>query len=470
MAICTGCSLLCEDIELTVKDGDISHVRNLCRKGHGHYQALLTERARPMIDGKEVALDQAIAKAAEVLHSSKAPLLCGWSNATLEAQAAGMSIAKKLGASICDTSPPCLGALMERIISGRIPTCTLDDVRNFADVSVFWGSDPSNSHPRHLSRFSYYPRGEKRQKSYEEERTCIAVDVRKSATATLCSNYYFRMQPGGDGEFIESILATLDGRIPKFGDKKRMIELGSIIKKTEYGVIFPGPAMLISLQDQMDRFEELFRRLNDITTFKVVPMTGQYNSRGFCQLLFERTGRVKRVKFAAEGSGEAEKALEAIRAYAERLEDNLVHGVGILLYGPSGTGKDHLLAALAKLAAASGKWVKRITGPELFRLMRDAMADGEESARVEGLKYPPVLILSDPLPPVGVLTPYQAAVLYELVDHRWQNRLPVWCSLNVASSQEADQRLGAAIVDRLQDGALVIRCGWPSYRRPRVVT
>jgi len=156
MAICTGCSLLCEDIELTVKDGAISHVRNLCRKGHGHYQGLLTQRARPMIDGEEVALDQAIAKAAEVLHGSKAPLLCGWSNTTLEAQAAGMSIAKKLGASICDTSPPCLGTLMERIISGSVPTCTLDDVRNFADVSVFWGSDPSNSHPRHLSRFSYY--------------------------------------------------------------------------------------------------------------------------------------------------------------------------------------------------------------------------------------------------------------------------------------------------------------------------
>ncbi|MDM7939344.1 MAG: formylmethanofuran dehydrogenase subunit B [Methanothrix sp.] len=285
MAICTGCSLLCEDIELTVKDGAISHVRNLCRKGHGHYQGLLTQRARPMIDGEEVALDQAIAKAAEVLHGSKAPLLCGWSNTTLEAQAAGMSIAKKLGASICDTSPPCLGTLMERIISGSAPTCTLDDVRNFADVSVFWGSDPSNSHPRHLSRFSYYPRGEKRQKSYEEERTCIAVDVRKSATATLCSNYYFRVQPGGDGEFIESILATLDGKIPKFGEKKRMIELGTILRKAEYGVIFPGPGMLYSLQNKLELFETLLAKLNEIATFKVVPMVERFNSRGYYQLL-----------------------------------------------------------------------------------------------------------------------------------------------------------------------------------------
>ena len=134
-----------------------------------------------MIEGKEVTLDQAIARAAEILKNAKSPLLYGWSNSTLEAQSVGINLAKKMGATMDDTSSFCEGLLMERILNGKIPTCTLDDVRNFADTSVFWGADPSNSHPRHLSRFSYYPRGEKRQKSYEEERTCVVVDVRKSA-------------------------------------------------------------------------------------------------------------------------------------------------------------------------------------------------------------------------------------------------------------------------------------------------
>ena len=122
-------------------------------------------------------------KAAEILKNAKSPLLYGWSNSTLEAQTVGINLARKIGATIDDTSSFCQGILMERILTGRIPTCTLDDVRNFADTSIFWGADPSNSHPRHLSRFSYYPRGEKRQKSYEEERTCVVVDVRKSPTA-----------------------------------------------------------------------------------------------------------------------------------------------------------------------------------------------------------------------------------------------------------------------------------------------
>ena len=337
MTTCTGCSLLCEDIELVLKTGAISEAKNLCRKGQGHFQALFTERTRPMIDGKEVTLDQAIAKAAEILKNARTPLLYGWSNSTLEAQTVGINLSKKIGATIDDTSSFCEGLLMERILNGKIPTCTLDDVRNFADTSVFWGSDPSNSHPRHLSRFSYYPRGEKRQKSYEEERTCMVVDVRKSATAHLCSNYYFRVPPEGDAEFLESILTVLDGKIPKTGDKKRLIELGTVLKKTEFGVIFPGQGMIYSLQDKMDLFEELVARLNEITTFKVIPMVGHYNMRGFNQLMLGQTGFINSVSFR---DGKATHGPEQSVAVAAKSSDAaLVIGSDPLSALPFGTAR-----------------------------------------------------------------------------------------------------------------------------------
>jgi formylmethanofuran dehydrogenase subunit B len=337
MTTCTGCSLLCEDIELVLKTGAISEAKNLCRKGQGHFQALFTERTKPMIDGKEVTLDQAIAKAAEILKNAKAPLLYGWSNSTLEAQTVGINLAKKIGAFIDDTSSFCEGLLMERILNGKIPTCTLDDVRNFADTSVFWGADPSNSHPRHLSRFSYYPRGEKRQKSYEEERTCVVVDVRKSHTAHLCSNYYFRVPPEGDAEFLESILTVLDGKIPKTGDKKRLIELGTILKKTEFGVIFPGQGMIYSLQDKMDLFEELVARLNEITTFKVIPMVGHYNMRGFNQLMLGQTGFINSVSFQ---DGKATHGPEQSVAVAAKSSDAvLIIGSDPLSALPFGTAR-----------------------------------------------------------------------------------------------------------------------------------
>jgi formylmethanofuran dehydrogenase subunit B len=337
MVVCTGCSLLCEDIELSMKEGAISQTKNLCRKGHGHFESLFAERTTPRIEGQEVSLDQAIRKAAEILREAKRPLLYGWSNSALEAQKAGIDLAKKLEAIIDDTSSFCQGILMEMVLHGLLPTCTLDDVRNFADTSVFWGADPSNSHPRHLSRFAYYPRGTKRQKSYEEERTCIAVDVRKSATAKLCSNYYFRVPPGGDSEFVASIISVLDGKIPKFGDKKRMIELGSILRKTEFGVIFPGLGMVYSLQEKMDLLRTLIARLNEISTFKVVPMVGHYNMRGFNQLMLDETGFINRVSF--HGAAATREPENSVVAAAKSCDAALVIGSDPLSALPFGIAR-----------------------------------------------------------------------------------------------------------------------------------
>jgi formylmethanofuran dehydrogenase subunit B len=212
-------------------------------------------------------------------------------------------------------------------------------VRNFADTSVFWGSDPSNSHPRHLSRFSYYPRGEKRQKSYEEERTCMVVDVRKSATAHLCSNYYFRVPPEGDAEFMESILTVLDGKIPKTGDKKRLIELGTVLKKTEFGVIFPGQGMIYSLQDKMDLFEELVARLNEITTFKVIPMVSHYNMRGFNQLLLGQTLYINSVSFQKGSRAAAHGPEQSVALAAKGSDAALIIGSDPLSALPFGTAR-----------------------------------------------------------------------------------------------------------------------------------
>ena len=397
MAICTGCSLLCEDIEAAYENGAFTHMKNLCRKGHGHFLAALTERMVPMIDGQQVDLDRAIEKAAEILKSAKSPLLYGWSNSTLEAQAAGIKLAEKLGATIDDTSSFCQGILMERILSGKIPTCTLDDVRNYADTSIFWGSDPSSSHPRHLSRFSYYPRGEKRQKSYEEERTCIAVDVRKSATAKLCSNYYFRLPPGGDAEFIEAMLAVLEGKIPRVGDQKnvkKMIELGSLLKKTEWGVIFPGLGLIYSLQEKMELFEKLVVRLNEITTFKVVPMVGHYNMRGFNELMREKTGFINSVSF--KGGAPAHGPQNSVVAAARTCDAALVIGSDPLSALPFGTA-----SALARLPLIAMDPRRSLTTDSAKVVIPSALSGleaGGTAVRMDGVKIRFEPLIKSPLP------------------------------------------------------------------------
>ena len=161
-------------------------------------------------------------------------------------------------------------------------------------------------------------------------------------------------------------------------------------------------------------------------------------------------------------------AVKILQDYARNIRENIAAGCGIVLFGPSGTGKDHLFAGLAKVAITRGICPMWINGVDLHALMRDAIQqDLRETSVIEPLAKAELLVLSDPLPPSGVLNDYQTATMYRLIDQRYKNMLPVWCSLNVADGNEARSRIGAATVDRLIDGTLSIECKWKSYRRKR---
>jgi formylmethanofuran dehydrogenase subunit B len=335
MAICTGCSLLCEDIDMVMKAGGIATTKNLCRSGSGHFYALSAGRTVPMVDGAEVSIDKAISAAGEILRSAKSPLLYGWSNSSMEAQREGIDLARKLGATIDDSSSLCQGTIMDMVLRGRLPTCTLDDVRNFADVVIFWGSDPANSQPRHLSRFSYYPRGEKRQKGYEEDRNSIAIDVRKSATAKLCKSY-FQVAPGEDSELIAAVISVLGGKVPKFGDKKKLIELGRTLKKAEFGAIFPGAGLASSIGHRTDLLEALLSKLNGAAPFKVLPMLSHYNARGFNQLLLNEAGYINMVSFK---DGVSHGKEHGVTEASKSCDTALVVGSDPISSLPSGVGK-----------------------------------------------------------------------------------------------------------------------------------
>jgi len=140
---------------------------------------------------------------------------------------------------------------------------------------------------------------------------------------------------------------------------------------------------------------------------------------------------------------------------------------GVLLFGPSGTGKDHLLIALAREAITAGlESICWVNGRDLFGESRDRM-DGDQSEFSLVCKYtaPQVLILSDPEPPIGTVTAHQADLLYRIVDRRNRNLKATWVTMNVVDGKDAEGRLGVKIVDRLRDDALALFCNWPSYRK-----
>jgi DNA replication protein DnaC len=162
--------------------------------------------------------------------------------------------------------------------------------------------------------------------------------------------------------------------------------------------------------------------------------------------------------------------VDALRQYGDNIEDEVAQGNGIVLFGPSGGGKDHLLIGLARAAIKARLKVDWDNGQDLYGRFRDAMGSNEpEFVMVREYTAPDVLILSDPLPPQGSLTDFQSATLFRILDARYRICRPTWVTLNVASGAEAESRMGVSLVDRLRHGSLCVWCNWPSYRKPRTI-
>ncbi|MCZ7392589.1 MAG: formylmethanofuran dehydrogenase subunit B [Candidatus Methanoperedens sp.] len=309
MVTCTGCALLCDDIEVIVENNRIKETQNACRHGAAKIRGCI-KRLAPSIAQRPADIESCIKKAVEILKDAKSPMLFGWSNSTCEAQSKGIQLAKKLNAVIDDTSSFCQGILIEKVLQKKFRTCTLPDIRNKADVLVYWGSDAQDSEPRHLSRFSYFPRGEARQRGYEEDRIAIAIDVRESNTAKICKGHFYRIPLKGDREFILALMDALSGKVPKL-DAKKMLELASILKKAEFGAIFVGIGLTYSIKDD---FDILVKLADMLPNFNIMPMVGHYNMRGFNEVLFKETGFVNRVKFDGKAAHDNKYSIvEALR-------------------------------------------------------------------------------------------------------------------------------------------------------------
>lgn len=296
--VCTGCGMLCDDIEVESEKNIVNKVYTACRVGVAHMKDG-KENAAFRVDNKPVDEATAIKEAAAILKNAKNPLIFGLGTSTSETQKLAIELARKTSATLDDTSSFCLGKVIEALLNNKFKVCTLDDVRNKADVTIFWGADPSDSHPRHLSKHSYFPRGIEKQRGWEEERTAIAIDVRKSHTAKICGNHFYQIPPGGDAEFIDALIAGLAGKLPKTSynfPPKRILELANILKGAKFGVVFVGLGLIYSL-DNLEPLVRLMNALNEKANFHLVPMVGHYNMRGFNENLFEETGYVNSVKF-----------------------------------------------------------------------------------------------------------------------------------------------------------------------------
>jgi formylmethanofuran dehydrogenase subunit B len=299
-ATCTACGCLCDDIDVVVEGGRIIEARRACERGTSWF---LIDRARTgqpsaTIDGQPVTLDEAIDRAAEILGHARAPLVLGLTETSLEAQAAAVALADRIGGMIAPghaeaTTPWVLA--FQRL--GRV-SATLGEVKNRADVVVFWGADPIVSHPRHWERYSVEPAGRFVPEG-RPNRTVLVADAERTATADR-ADHFLRVSPEAELAVLVSLRAlvnevTIDTDRTEHATSLRFAELSAwadSLKRARYGACFLGAKLGREPcgQARVEAALALVRDLNAHTRFVALTLGEPGNAAGAEAVLTWQSG------------------------------------------------------------------------------------------------------------------------------------------------------------------------------------
>ena len=89
-------------------------------------------------------------------------------------------------------------------------TASLGEIRNRADLVIFWGGNPAEAHPRLFTRYAVTPKGMYTPNG-KKDRTVVLVDVRRTPS-TPVADIFLQVKPGSDFEVLWALRALVKGR------------------------------------------------------------------------------------------------------------------------------------------------------------------------------------------------------------------------------------------------------------------
>lgn len=308
---CAFCGANCDDLEVDLEGDKIVEVRNACKVGVANYitapgSKRLTKplwRANKLDEFKEISWEEAYDKAAEILVNAKHPLLYGWAEVSIEAMRAGLKMAEAVGGIWDGQVTHCHGPSVQAIQEVGFPTCTLGEVKNRADIIVYWGCNPLHGHPRHMARYAPFSRGFFRVDG-RAERTLVVIDPRKTDTAKL-ADFHLQVNLGEDYELFNAFRAYLNG-CELLGDKIAGVPVDLIkkvaerMRKAKWGMIFFGMGLTHSFGKAQNVASaiELTALLNSEAKWSIMPLMGHFNVKGVTEVASWITGYPFAIDFA----------------------------------------------------------------------------------------------------------------------------------------------------------------------------
>lgn len=160
----------------------------------------------------------------------------------------------------------------------------------------------------------------------------------------------------------------------------------------------------------------------------------------------------------------ADKALNTCTEYVKDFSKD--SGEGLIMAGPSGSGKSHLAVAIVKAIAETGKSAIFQSVPELLAKLRmtyDKNNEGEKEDEIlEQLAQCDLLVLDD----IGAekQSAWTEERLYLLIDRRYRDKRATIVTTNL-NYNEIEKLLGTRAMDRLLETCGIVKLTASSYRR-----
>ncbi len=222
--VCPGCSCLCDDLDVTLEEGRIVSVANICLWGAGKFlssKKFHTKSPRSRVTswevrledrGRQVAYEEALEEAAALLAKARRPLIFGLTNLGTGAQKAALRLARRLKARLEPADLSFMAPFYAAVKAHGLFWAPLEVIRDEADTVLFWGANPLHSAPRHLVRYAVFARGRFTERGLEDRRVA-AVDIYPTELARFCDPFV-KVQPGLESALAAELYAGLAGEVP----------------------------------------------------------------------------------------------------------------------------------------------------------------------------------------------------------------------------------------------------------------
>ena len=289
-AVCPGCGCLCEDIDLTLKEGQVAQVFHACSWGlskfHlGHRFLKEPKNAKAVVPmlrngaGKPfpISFEEAYGKAADLLSGAARTVFLGLCQSPFGAQLKAAALIKRLGAMVYPSEGGLLTPFFNAIKHQPFRTASLEEVRQLAGTIIFWGANPLHSCPRLPARYAVFVAGINAPDRQISRKIFYADPLENDVSL-------FGQRIPVETENELSLLNTLNKVIEEesFAIPADIKGVVDAVSSSPFVAIFAGRGVSYGREPQvlMEGLVQLCNTINRRTPCALIPMVSDYNGMG----------------------------------------------------------------------------------------------------------------------------------------------------------------------------------------------